>query len=699
MGKSRLIAELAELAHGRAATMVIGECLPLGDGEVPYAPIVGVLRSLVRDGALTLTGPDPPAQDELVRLLPERSAATVPPSAMVPERPGSSGRLFERLLAVFAGLAREAPIVLAIEDVHWSDPSTRDFLTFLARGIRRERLTLILTYRNDEIHRRHPARRFLHELERSGQATRLELRGFGRRELGEQVTAILDEEPPPELLDNLLDRAEGNPFFTEELLATVHEPGAPLPESLRDTMLYRVEGSSPQVRDVLRVAAVTGREVDHALLRDVSGIDSDDLLDAVREAVRTHLLVENPRTGAYAFRHALLREAVYHDLLAEERRTLHLELARTLSQGIDTAGDRGGSAELAHHWYSARQWPEALAAAIDAGIEAEDVHAPSEALLQFERALELWDQVDPAATRLSRIEVMQRASEVALLSGVAERAIDLARGTLDRLRPGDRVAIALAHERLGRYLWVAGRGEEALPEYRLAVELMPTSVSRERALVLAAEAQALMLSSLTDLSERRCEQALEIATGIGADEIRAHVLNTVCSNLANRGEFERAVASSRQALEVARRLGLVEEVGRAHVNGSSALDQGGMVRESIALARQGLETARALGADRRYGDFLRAEIARRLILGRSRAVVHRAARVRRRRSQLRARLPRAGRAARRTRPTRRGPRRGQPGRAAHPQRTRFPVVGSGRGSASDRRALGRRSGGRAADGR
>src|SRR5262249_35576967 len=152
-------------------------------------------------------------------------------SSVEAEATGSAGRLYEQLLAVFARAARAAPVVLAVEDVHWSDRSTRDFLTFLVRGIRRERLALILTYRQDEIQRGHPARPFLLELERSGQAIRLELRGFGRRELRDQVTGILDHEPAPGLLDSLLDRAEGNPFFTEELLATVAEPDAPLPDS------------------------------------------------------------------------------------------------------------------------------------------------------------------------------------------------------------------------------------------------------------------------------------------------------------------------------------------------------------------------------------------------------------------------------------------------------------------------------------
>jgi tetratricopeptide (TPR) repeat protein len=115
------------------------------------------------------------------------------------------------------------------------------------------------------------------------------------------------------------------------------------------------------------------------------------------------------------------------------------------------------------------------------------------ALVHYERALELWDTVEPAAPELSRIEVMQHAAEAAIVVGHTDRAIALARDTLDRVDPDDPVAVSLAHERLGRYLWAAGRGEEGLPEYQRAVALMPNTISRERALVLAAEAQMLTL--------------------------------------------------------------------------------------------------------------------------------------------------------------------------------------------------------------
>lgn len=605
MGKSRLVAELAGGARDVGATVIVGECLPLGEGELPYAPIVSALRALTRErGVETMSHG---ATDELARLLPELAPEATSSSAAE----GSQARLFEQLLAVLASAATEAPLVLVIEDLHWSDRSTRDFLAFLVRAARHERLALIVTYRSDELGRRHPTRSFLIELERSGQAARIGLTPFGPNEIGEQAAAILSCEPPRVLLDRLVARAEGNPFFAEELLASAEPAGGGLPESLRDALLLRVERLAAVVQALLRIAAAAAREIDHSLLETVAGIPPTELIPALREAVDSHVLVSGPAGRGYAFRHALLREAVYADLLPGERRALHLTIARALQDRPELSGaESTAAAELAHHFFEAGELSDAFTASIDAGARAEAVHASGEALLHYERALEVWDHVRPHADRL---EIMRRAALVAELAGSSGRAIELAREMLTRVDPADSVAVALAHERLGRYLWTGGLGEDALPELRRAVELMPQAPSVDRAVVLAAEAQALMLCGHNEASVPLADEALQIARLVGARTVEAHVLNTQCPNLSNRGEFDAASAAGRQGLALARELRSVEEIGRGYVNTSDALDQAGRIQESIALAQEGIRVADEFGAKRQLGDFQRAEVADRLM--------------------------------------------------------------------------------------
>jgi DNA-binding CsgD family transcriptional regulator/tetratricopeptide (TPR) repeat protein len=613
MGKSRLLAETGAAASRDGMAVAVGECLPLGDAELPYAPIVGAVRSLVR-------GPDPLVGSDRegpAALPPELAPGDV--GADEPPGEGSQARLFEQLLALLAGAARAQPLVLVIEDLQWADRATRDFLAFLVRAVRREPIALVISYRSDELHRRHPLRPFVLELERSGRALRIELAPFTPGELREQVAAILDEVPPPQLVDRLFERSEGNPFYTEELLASSREPGEPLPASLRDSVLARVDARPAVVRDVLRIAAVAGAAADHARLATLTGLSEPELNRALRDAVESSLLTHDVSLPGYAFRHALVREAIYADLLPGERREAHLRLARSLTD--QAAPGATHAAELAHHWYAAGELRASLAASLDAGVTAEGLYAFGEAGLHYERALEVWDRVDPAPGELplDRPEVLRRAADAALSTGDTRRAIALVRELLGRIdERAAPVQAALAHERLGRYLWAAGHDAAALPAYRRAVELIPEDPpSEERALVLAAEGQALMCCYRTAESSLRCTAALAMARAVGAEAVEAHVLNTICGNLCGAGRFAEAVGAAGQARAIARRLRLPMEVNRSYMNGSDALDEAGRVEESIALAREGVESDRELGADRSWGDLLRGEIAGRLLqLGR-----------------------------------------------------------------------------------
>ena len=158
VGKSRLVAEYDERARAAGALVLTGDCVELGEGELPYAPIVGALRDLQRElGAEAVIELAGQGRAELARLLPDAGE----PAAAAGDAEFAQARLFEVLLTLLGRAAGESPLVLAIEDLHWADRSTRDFLSFLLRATRRERLVLVATYRSDELHRRHPLRPFL----------------------------------------------------------------------------------------------------------------------------------------------------------------------------------------------------------------------------------------------------------------------------------------------------------------------------------------------------------------------------------------------------------------------------------------------------------------------------------------------------------------------------------------------------------
>jgi DNA-binding CsgD family transcriptional regulator len=607
IGKSRLVAELAAAARGDGATVLVGECLPLGDGELPYGPVVTVLRSLARErGTDALTGLAGAGHDQLARLLPELG---------VPAPEGSQTRLFGQLLTVLTSAARgDPPLLLVIEDLHWSDRATRDFLTFLVRSARHEPIALVVTCRTDDPAGHPDAATFAHELERNPQALRLSLAPLARAEVLEQVTAIRDEAPEAVLIDRLVERAEGNAFFTEELLAAGDGRDA-LPDSLRQALLLRFAGCSDDTCQVLHMTAVAGREIEHELLETIVPLGEPRLTAALREAVDGQILVHPRGSTRYAFRHALLSEAAYSDLLPGERRRMH----ETIADAVERRPSLGGSpsvaaAMVAHHWHEAGRPSRALTASIEAALAAERVYASGEALVHYDRALALWDAAAPeAAPELDRIGILCAAADAASRVGEGERAVELDREAVSRIGDADATAAAIARAQLGRHLWEAGCGDDGLPELHRAAELMPPVPTAERAQVLASEAQLLLLCHRFAAAETRSREALSLARSLGARDVEAHVLNTVTASLTYAGRGEAAVAAANEALSIARELSLVAEIGRAYVNGSDALEYAGQVQASLAMAREGVDVCRELGVDGFFGDCLRGEIGGRLL--------------------------------------------------------------------------------------
>src|SRR6266498_101945 len=356
VGKTRLVLELAREAEVAGAVVLVGGCLDVGGDTLPYAPLAEALRSLpMALGADELAGVLDGARGELARLVPELGE----PAAGAAETPPA--RFLELLLGVLHRLADARAVALVVEDLHWADRSTRDLLAFLVRNLRRGVL-LLLTVRSDELHRRHPLRPFLAELERGGRAERIDLRRLTRHELTELLTEILGHATAPGLVADVWDRSDGNPFFAEEL-AAVHAEGTQLPEALRDLLLARVEALPDAAQRVLQVAAVAGRRVDHHLLATVAAEPEGGLVELLREAVVRHVLAEAPGDG-YAFRHALVQEAIYDDLLHVERGPLHAAYARALAERVQQRGGHATAVELgqlAHHWYAAND----LRAAVD----------------------------------------------------------------------------------------------------------------------------------------------------------------------------------------------------------------------------------------------------------------------------------------------------------------------------------------------
>jgi len=522
VGKTRLLLALADRAHRRGMRVLVGASVELGDIGLPYLPVVDALRELADDpeearllADATMTAPG------LGRLLPGIEPAGLTGDGL------DQLQVLDAVRAVLVGLAERSPVVLVLEDLHWADRGTRDLVAFLARTLRSGRVALAVSYRSDELHRRHPLRPLLAELVRLPAVERLELAPFSRAELAEYLEAIAGAPLPPEQVEGIYARSEGNPFYAEQLLAAgAGDAQAELPATLAEVLLARVQELSEPAQQVLRVAAVAGRRVPHQLLAGVAGQPEADLEQGLLESVGAGVLTTDAATGSYAFRHALLQEAVYGDLLPGEQVRLHGAYARLL------AADPGGAAaELAHHCLASHDLVGALAASVRAAQEAESVPAPAEALHHLQGALSLWDRVpEPSAVAgIDRVELTLRAAAAASAAGEHQRATSLAE---DAARTAgttkDPAQAARAYEHLGQYLFYAGRLEAALGARMHAVELVPVEPpSRLRARVTAAIAQSLVNTRQPAEARRWCDEALVAARAAGSADDEADVLITL----------------------------------------------------------------------------------------------------------------------------------------------------------------------------
>ncbi len=596
VGKTRLVGELQQLIAARSAesgeepTLILrGEAVEHGETELPYAPLLGALRPLVRERHPAIESLSRGSRAQLAALLPGLDDG----SPVIEVRDGSGQlRLFEALLELLGALAENQPLVLCLEDMHWADRSTRTFVAFLARSLRSDRILLLLTYRSDELHRRHPLRPLISELERLERTRRIELAPFDRAELAEALADILGDAPSDALVGRLFARSEGNPLYTEELLAAGLDGRGSAPQSLRDAFLLRIERLSPDAQAAVRAIAV-GREIGERLVAELTGIEPTALAVALREALAEQVLLTDPE-GHFTFRHELLREALYDDLLPGERGELHLALARAMER-TPCAPEDGGleqAATIARHYGAAGDQPSALRASVQAAIAARDVHAYGEAADLAERALELWPRV-PVGERpdtIDEVGLIVLAAVAHDISGDRARGEVLLHSALRALDPATdarRYASVLA--RLARSRWLLNRQVEALDTAQRALAMLPEEEDRpERASLLAWLARTRYLRGRFRDAIADGEAALAAAVQAGDMHTESEALNTLGMAQMALGDEEAGIARLRRAAQIARDNDDINDLGYAYGNLADLLGLRGHTEEALRTAQEGL---------------------------------------------------------------------------------------------------------------
>jgi predicted ATPase/DNA-binding CsgD family transcriptional regulator len=592
MGKSRLVAEHVARATADGALVLAGGCLELSSGGLPYTPLAEAFRSLRRSELPAFAAEIP----ELGMLVPELSALR-PTDAALPSGADpmhQQGRLLVGVRGIIEHLASTSPVELVLEDLHWADASTQDLLTYLVNTTEQSGLLILCTYRSDELHRRHPFRPVLAELVRSARVRHHVLEPLTDHSTRELVAELIGP-APSHVLDNVAARSGGNPFAVE-VLAAAHKAGVTgLPAALGDVLMTRL-GSFPEpVLDVLRAMAVVGRPVSQDLLVALTGAPEDDVEAALSAAIDAQQVVVDA-TDLYAFRHALLAEAVHGSTLPGQRRRLHRRFAEFLEEYPKHALRGGPNVEVASHWLRSGDALRGLVAAVQAVDEAAAMHSYAQAVELAEQSLELWPDVDDpeGVTGQTRVGLMRQGAEAAYLAGDFTRAERLVSAALELVDEAvDPVLAGRLTERVGRFRWAGGQPAERTEEaYRRAVQLIPPApASTDRAQVLASLGQYLMLRLRLDEAVDVCQQALAMAREAGDELVEAHAMDSLGAALIELGDLT-GVAYGRQSLEVARRLGHVDELARAYVNVVLTLGYASEWTEAIRTGYEGLQLAR-----------------------------------------------------------------------------------------------------------
>jgi DNA-binding CsgD family transcriptional regulator len=607
VGKTRLVEEFRRGLDDRVRVLT-GQCLELGEEGLPFAPFAGAVRDLVRaEGTAILDG----REREFARLLPELG----PPPEFGDAR---RGLLFESVGALLGRVTAEQPVVLVIEDLHWADRSTRDLIGYLVRSVRLPQLLLIATYRSDELHRGHPLRPFLAELERVRGVQRHELDRLDREGTAEMLAHLLGVEPDPPTVDAVNERAQGNPFFIEQFAASGDPACGDIPTNLRDLLLSRVDLLPEPAQRVLRVGAVGGTKFRHELLAQVAGLDEAALESALRAIVAAQLVAFDP-DGGYEFRHALVREAVHDDLLPGEHARLHGRYARALEAEPHLVEIDRAAAEIAHHWHAAHDHPRALIAAKLAADEAGCRFAFGDQAKLLDRVIELWEEVPQAEILLGigHLDLLEEAALVAIDSGEHMRALSLTRAALGDLDAGaEPVRAARLLVRRGKLLRNAGKSDgrdETIEAYRL---LKTAAHDAERVRLMADVAHAL-IGIDDDLAGQVAREAMSEATEFGDLTALVSAEITFGEVRAGRMTAEEALPAIHALVDRARAAGDLPGLTRGLVNLSDSLFELGRYAESAEAAAEGVPDADRFGISRTTGVFLLANHAEALIaLGR-----------------------------------------------------------------------------------
>ena len=597
VGKSRLVDDLVGTVRGSPGLATVGHCPRLGSNALPFAPFRAVLSDLVSElGAESVAKLAGPGAGRLATFVPDLAG---PADTRERLADTGGGDLLDPLARLLLRVAEERPLMVAIEDLQWSDPSTRDLLGYLTQVARRTHLLLVATIRTE------PApdaavEDLVEELARQG-AQRLEIRALAPAGVARLMAGILGRPPEAAVAERVARRSEGIPYLVEELTAAESSGDPGVPADVQETTLRRVRGLPPPQAAVLRLIGSAGGPVSETDLLTVGQLPPSEMSAGLRALVESGLVVADRSSGRIDVRHALLREALEDDLLPSEAQDLHSRWAdRLAAAGEDR--HRAIVGEAQHRWLAGdveRAYPATIAAA----QEVRRLQAYAEELLLLDRALSLRSRLAADPGRPDQVDLFTDAGRAARLAGHYPRAWDLLEQARAALGPGDdgrEVLVLWEESLLARSL---GRHAGTDAALRDVVARLPDGPSPLRAHALNALLQ-LQLHDRDPAAAETLRAARSAAEAAGEAGVVAHLDVTAAGLRLAGDDVEADLARLDRAGETAVRRDDVSLALRVHEARSRVLHGAGRAAEAADAASEGLALAAQRGSPVLIRDYL-----------------------------------------------------------------------------------------------
>jgi tetratricopeptide (TPR) repeat protein len=574
IGKTRLARELRAYARLQGMQVLYGRCPALFrmDGVPPYV----LWREVIRD-YLETCGPEQlyrvvgfyPA--EVAKLVPELSQKirTIPQSFPIsPEQ--EQNRLFEAISQFITNISRETPLLVVLDDLQWTDPSSLLLLHYMARGVQKTPLLLLGAYRSTDIDVKHPLTPVLTELNRERLPQSVSLKRMSADDVSEMVKQILEQDDvPTEFCRMVYEKTRGNPFFAEEVIKSLKEEEViyreenkwkikevsriEFPETVKSVIKARIGRLDDECQNVLTMASFVGNDVTCEALCGVTGIEEDKLLEMIDKILKTGLFKHRVIHGedVCSFADIIVRDVVYEEVSPFKRKKLHGVVGSALEKVYAKKIDEHFG-ELASHYLESGDKDKALDYFLKAGDKAAKVFANAEAASYLQSSLRLLEEKDgdPREKR----DVLERLGDVKRLVGEYDVGIKYWNDALPLSNQlNDRIMSARLHRKMANAFWNnLGDRERAKEHHEKALKILETEPeSVELASLYEDMAGMIGMGATGNMTEALSlgEKAVELAKKLNAYEVLAHSymwLGEISTWIGSRRErslecFERAL--------------------------------------------------------------------------------------------------------------------------------------------------------------